>query len=50
MPNLKHLSKLLKNAYVSQLGMGKNPSTALYSEITNPKLFFDETKTIKNQK
>lgn len=33
-----------------QLGMGKNLTTALYSENTKPENIFDETKTAKNAK
>ena len=38
-PNSKQLlsiEKLLKNAKVSQSGMGKNPTNALYKETTKP--------------
>ena len=48
MPNVRHflnIDKLLKNANVSQLGTGKNPTTALYSETTKHENFFDEACT-----
>ena len=37
----------LKKANVTQLVMGENPTTALYSETTKAENFFDEKKTIK---
>ena len=51
-PNLKNLlitDNLLKNA-VSELQMGKNPTTTLYSDTTKPEKFFDKTKTTKKAK
>ena len=44
------IGKPLKNANVLQLGMSKNPTTALYSEITKAEFFTDKTKTIKKAK
>ena len=44
------IGELLKNAYVSQLGTGENPTTASYTKATKPEIFFDETKTIKKAK
>ena len=41
------IEKLLKNTNVSELGTGKNPSTALYSETTKPETFLMKTKTAK---
>ena len=51
LPNFRHflsIHKLLKNANVSQFGTGRNPTTALYSEITNPD-FFDKSKKKKEK-
>ena len=42
MPGLKHflsIDKFLKNANVSQLGIGKNVTTVLYSENMKPEIF-----------
>ena len=42
--------KLLKIDNASQLRMGKNPITPLYSGTTKCENFFDKKKTIKNVK
>ena len=41
--------ELLKNDNVSQLGMDKNLTTALYSKTRKPAFIFDETKTPKSK-
>ena len=37
----------MKNDYVLLLGMGKNPTTPLYSDTTNHEHIFGERKTMK---
>ena len=40
-PNMEHvwsIERLLKNADVLKLGIGKNPITGLYRETTKPKI------------
>lgn len=40
----------LKKTNVTQIGLGKNPTTNLYSEATKPENVFDEKKAIRKQK
>lgn len=40
----------LKKTNVTQIGLGENPTTDLYSEATKPENVFDEKKAIKKQK
>ena len=44
------IDKLLKNDNISQLGMGRNSTTPLYSDTTKRENCFDKKKTIKNVK
>ena len=47
MPRISQLlsiNKLLRNAYVSQLGMVKNPTTSSDSETTKPQKKFDKKR------
>ena len=41
------LDEVLENDNVSQLGMGNNPTTSLYSYNTKREHFFDEKENIK---
>ena len=44
---LLSIKKLLRNAIVLQLGMGKNLAPLLYSKTVTPEHLLDNKKTIK---